>query len=462
VVRRPGRLFAAVVILALATASCGNADDSDDEAEATTTTAADEGGSDNGESGGESDRDTFVPVDAPGVTDEEIRFGSISTISGNILGTNIGPDYNEGVEAYFAWRNSEGGIYGRELVLDPIYDDQLGNNAQRAQELVSSNSAFGSFGATLLFTGAKVLEDNGIPTFAWGIHVEFIGKRNLFGHVGPICQGCPGPTWPYLASLSDASKVGVLAYNTSEVSSNCAEGIRDSVGQYGDDVGGMEVAFYDANLNFGLPGGLAPQVSEMKDAGVDYIGTCMDLNGVKVLGDELAKQGMDDVVIQHPNTYDAEFVAANADIFDGDLVITTFLPFEAEVDSELQDKFFEWTDELDIERHELTMVGWINADLAFNALLGAGPQFDRAKVVDAARSMTHYTADNLIAPIDWSRQIEDPATNEDARAELVCIAGVRIESGEFVQGTGEEGKPWVCWDTANNTYTEPEVIGDFG
>ncbi len=108
------------------------------------------------------------------------------------------------------------------------------------------------------------------------------------------------------------------------------------------------------------------------------------------------------------------------------------------------------------------MVGWINADLAFNSLLAAGPEFDRAKVVDAARSMTSYTADNLIAPIDWSRQLEDPTTNDDARAELACIAGVRIESGEFVQATGEDGKPWVCFDTAADAYTEPEVIGDFG
>ena len=458
-VLRPGRLCAAVLVLALATASCGNADD--DDAEATTTTA--EGGGGGGETGGgEGDRETFMPVDAPGVSDEEIRFGSIATISGNPLGTNIGNAYHEGIEAYFAWRNSEGGIYGRELVLDPIYDDQLGNNAQRAQELASSDEAFGSFGATLLFTGAEVLEEAGIPTFAWGIHSEFIGKRNLFGHIAPICGGCPGRTWPYLATLADASKVGILAYNTSDSSINCAEGIRESIEIYGDDAGGMEVAFYDANLNFGLPTGLAPQVSEMKDAGVDFIGTCMDLNGVKVLGEELEKQGMDDVIIQHPNSYDAAFVAANADLFEGDLVITTFTPFEAQVDSALQDKFFEWTDELGIERHELTMVGWLNADLAFNALLGAGPEFDRAKVVDAARSMTSYTAENLIAPIDWSRQLEDPATNEDARGEKQCIASVRVEDGEFVQATGEEGKPWVCWDNSDDAYTEPEVIGDFG
>ena len=46
---------------------------------------------------------------------------------------------------------------------------------------------------------------------------------------------------------------------------------------------------------------------------------------------------------------------------------------------------------------ELAMVGWINADLAYQGIKAAGPDFDRQKVIDATNQMTDYTAGGLIA-----------------------------------------------------------------
>jgi hypothetical protein len=68
----------------------------------------------------------------PGVTDSEIKFAAFGTNSNNPLGTCVLDCYVDGVKAYFAWRNSEGGIYGRKLVLDKVLDDELGKNQQRA------------------------------------------------------------------------------------------------------------------------------------------------------------------------------------------------------------------------------------------------------------------------------------------------------------------------------------------
>lgn len=447
-------LIAVVLALLLALAACGNSSDAEDSS------STEPGNGPDVEAGdGEEERDTNVAVDAPGVTDDEIRFASIATISSNPLGTNIGPAYNDGIKAYFAWRNDEGGIYGRDLVLSEELDDQVGRNAEQAQAVASGDEAFGAFVATLLFTGAEVLDEAGVPTFGWGIHSEFAGRRALFGHIAPICTGCTIPTWSYLANEAGGTKVGILGYNTSESSQVCAQGIRDSIEEFGGD-DGVEVGFFDDNLSFGLTGGLGPQVSEMKRNGVDYVMTCLDLNGMKVLGEELDKQGMQDVVMQHPNSYDAEFVAANADIFEGDIVTTTFTPFEVEVGSEVQEQFFTWTEETDVDRLELTMVGWLNAHLAYSSLLAAGPEFDRAKVIDAARTFTDYTADNMVSPIDWETQLADPVENEEARGPLSCVTGVQIEDGGFVPFTGEEGKPWACF-TRGVEQDAPEFVGDF-
>lgn len=453
--RRGARVRTLMVAVALVAAACGNS--GTDESPAAD---ADDTPADLPADMGASERDTHEPVDAPGVSDTEIRFQSISTITSNPLGTDIGNAYNDGIAAYFAWRNSEGGIYGRDLVLDAV-DDQLGSNAARAEELVASNDAFGAFVATLLFTGAPVLDEAGVPTFGWGIHAEFSGRRNLFGHNAPICADCTLPMWPYMAAQAGATNIAVLAYNTSDASKRCGQGLRASFDQYGGDAGGQQVVFYDDNLTFGLSGGIGPQVADMKAKGVDFVSSCLDMNGMKVLADELDKQGMGDVVLLHPNSYDAEFVAANAGILEGDYVLTTFTPFETDVDSDLQDRFFEWTEREGVAVHELTMVGWINADLAFTALLAAGPQFDRAAVVDAARSMTNYNADNLIESIDWSRQLRDRGTDPGSDP-TECGAVVEVERGRFVPYSGEDGEPWLCWPTEEDEYGEPDVVGDFG
>ncbi len=455
-VRGHRSLIATVLALLLLASACGNSS-SDDGA-----SSPEPGAGPDVEAGdGEDARDTNVPVDAPGVTDDEIRFASIATITSNPIGTNIGDAYNDGIKAYFAWRNDEGGIFGRDLVLSETLDDQVGRNAEQAQVVATGDDAFGAFVATLLFTGADVLDEAQVPTFGWGIHQEFAEKRSLFGHIAPLCTGCSIRTWPYLANKAGGTKVGILGYNTSQASQLCAQGVRDSIEEFGADAGGVEVGFFDDNLSFGLPGGLAPQVSEMKRNGVDYVQTCIDLNGMKVLGEELAKQDMDDVVLQHPNSYDSGFVAANADIFEGDLVTTTFTPFEVDVDSEVQDQFFTWTDETGVDQLELTMVGWLNAHLVFTALLAAGPEFDRTTVIEAARSFTNYTADNMVVPIDWETQLADPVANAEARGTLSCVAAVQIQGGEFVPFTGEEGKPWACFNRMQEGYGTPQIVGDF-
>ena len=143
-------------------------------------------------------------------------------------------------------------------------------------------------------------------------------------------------------------------------------------------------------------------------------------------------------------------------------MLTTFTPFETEVDSDLQDRFFEWTERQGVTVHELTMVGWINADLAFTALLAAGPQFDRAEVVDAARSITELQRRQP----DRVDRLEPPAQRPRHRARGPTRWSAAPSSGaraaQFVPYSGEDGKPWLCWESEEDEFTEPEVVGDFG
>jgi hypothetical protein len=112
-------------------------------------------------------------------------------------------------------------------------------------------------------------------------------------------------------------------------------------------------------------------------------------------------------------------------------------------------------DETGSEITELAMVGWINATLAFDGLLAAGPQFDREKVIAATGSFTDYTGGGLLIPIDWTTA-HTPYTAADPDTSVPeCTAVVRVEDGEFALVT-EPDTPWLCWDAEAEGWTEPE------
>jgi hypothetical protein len=460
--RRVLRLCAVFVILLLGAAACGNSGD-DEDSSATTTEAtqpadenADEGEDADEDADAGDERDTFVPISGvPGVSDEEISYGAIGTRTNNPLGTCILDCYLDGVNAYFAFRNSEGGIYGRDLVLGEELDDELGQNQVRSLEVISGEKSFGVFSATLLASGWGDLDTAGVPTYAWGIHAaEAASREHIFPSLAVICGDCTGRGVPYAAQVAGATRVASLGYGVSENSKVCSQAVARSIEKYSADTGAV-VAYLNDSLDFGLPNGIGPEVTAMKNAGVEFISTCLDLNGMKTLAQELDRQGMQDVVLYHPNTYNQKFVAEAGDLFEGDIVTVQFRPFEAEAgDSGLND-YLEWMEETGSELSELAMVGWINADLAFQGLLAAGPEFDRASVVEATNQMTAYTADGLIVPIDWTRQHEAPTEGDPANDyEQECTVLVRVVDAKF-ETVAPPDRPWLCWDSSSQEWAEP-------
>ncbi|MGH8976960.1 MAG: ABC transporter substrate-binding protein, partial [Acidimicrobiia bacterium] len=310
------RTIAVSAVLALAMAACGNSDDDDDaggggDNETTNTTAS------------ESDLTENVPVEAPGVTDTEIKVVVISSKTNPLNGKYA--ELADGMNAYFDMINSEGGIYGRELKITNERDDIVGlQNQEQVQASLAEDDAFATFLASLGFTGADELEAAGMPTFIWNIRPEMAGHENVFANIGAICFGCAGQIVPFMVDQLGATKVGVLGYGVANESKLCAQGNRKSIEKYSD----AEVAFYDDTIQFAAPD-LSAQVAEMKAKGVEFVTTCMDINETIVLGKEMQKQGLD--AVQHlPNGYDASLIAANADVLEDAIVIPGFVAFENE------------------------------------------------------------------------------------------------------------------------------------
>jgi branched-chain amino acid transport system substrate-binding protein len=379
----------------------------------------------------------FPKVAQPGVTDTEIRVGGVASIT-NPLGSDNGAAF-DGVEAYFDMVNAskDKGIYGRKLRLVSKRDDQLGSNRSEVQGLLSEDNVFAALPiASILFTGADLLAQSGIPTFGWNINAEWgsekaPGPPNLFGEKGSyLCFTCGVQLLPWMAKQVKAKQVAVLGYQVPQ-STDCAKGIQASFDKYPS----AKLAFVDTSLGFGVTDVSGP-VSDMKDEGIDLVAACMDNNGTLTLAKEMKKQGLD-AIQWLPNAYNHEFIAENAPFFEGSYALTFFTPFEVKQKPKGLKDFQKWMKKAGLATNEYSIVGWINADLFVTGLKAAGPDFTRQKIVDEINKMKDYTAQGILPGIDWT--VAHQGTQDQG-----CTAFSKIHNGKFQPAFGEDGKPFVC------------------
>ena len=176
---------------------------------------------------------------------------------------------------------------------------------------------------------------------------------------------------------------------------------------------------------------------------MQLVATCLDNTEVVKLQKEMKKQHLNAVQLL-PNGYDHQVLAANGSLFDGSFVETTYTPWETDPQSPATKEYLDNIKTVTDNPLEHTEVGWILAKEFVDGLKGAGPEFSQQKVIDALNAQTAYTADGLVAPIDWSKGHIDPQTHPEARAAQSCQPVVQIKGGQFVLFSAPADKPWIC------------------
>ena len=192
----------------------------------------------------------------------------------------------------------------------------------------------------------------------------------------------------------------------------------------------------------------------MKQKGVTYVMTCFDLQESFTLGKEMQKQGMK-AVQELPNGYDPDFIAKNAAVMEGDIVGPGFTALENTPQIPEIQKLYKYAAQTGVQVHELTAVGWQVAAELYAGLAAAGPEFSQAKVVAALNSMTDFSDNGFIVPIDWTKGHIDPQKDPSALPPMECGNSVKVENGKFVPTGGQPGKPWVCFKRSDPTVDNP-------
>jgi branched-chain amino acid transport system substrate-binding protein len=394
------------------------------------------------------------PVNQPGVTSSEIRVGGVATVTGDPTGQGQKTAAAfDGVNAYFDYINTtQGGVYGRKLVLTSKRDDALANNRSEVQGLLSQDNVFAVAPvAVQLFSGADLLAQSGTPTFGWNINGEWGSEHNpsppnLFGEVGSFtCYTCAQPSpnvW--LAKKLGLKRVGILAFNVPQSQDAC-KGDVASFAKFPT----AKVVFQDTSLTFGNPD-YSAQVAQMVQQKVDYVVSCIDGNGVVSLSQEMKKQGLNAVQLL-PNGYNAPYAQKNAQFLNGNYVFTVFAPFETKPQPPGLALFEKWLKKSGGAQNENSVYGWLNADLLVAGLKAAGPNFTQKKVVDAINSLKTYNGGGLVPNIDWTTAHKQQPS---------CYAISKIVNGGYKPVFGQPGKPFLCFPANLTTIpANPQTSG---
>ena len=138
-----------------------------------------------------------------------------------------------------------------------------------------------------------------------------------------------------------------------------------------------------------------------------------------MLAKEMQKQGLN-AVQQLPNGYDQDFVANNADVLEGSIVVPQFVAFEVQPQIPEIKTFLEWMEKIGKAPVEVAASGWILADEFVHGLKLAGPEFTQKKVIDGLNTVTDYSDNGFIVPIDWTKPHNDPVTHPE------CARSARV------------------------------------
>jgi branched-chain amino acid transport system substrate-binding protein len=394
------------------------------------------------------------PVNQPGVTPTQIRVGGVATVTGDPTGNTDGTAF-DGTSAYFDYINSMGGVCGRKLVLSSKRDDMLSNNRAQVQGLISEDNVFAVLPvATTLFTGADLLAQSHIPTFGWDINAEWgseansPGPPNLFGAFGSFINfSQPGPTgFPYLflAKKLGIKRIGVITYSVSQ-SADAGNVIAATFNKF---PGNGQVVFKDTSLSFGAVD-YSAQVAKMVQDKVQLVLPTLDANGAFALGREMKRQGLNAPMVL-PNAYNQDRIAKNADVANGSYVFTEFAPFEVSPQPPGLKLYLKWIKKSGGAQTENSVYGWLNADLFVTGLKAAGCDFTRQKVVDAINQLKSYTANGLVAPVNWT------TAHSVAGG---CFSFVKIVNGKFKSVFTQGGKPFLCIPPGSTSFSNPQASG---
>ncbi len=340
-----------------------------------------------------------------GVTDTEIRIGTLLPLSGNPAAA-WGISISKGMQAYFDYINAQGGIYGRKLKLfvgDNQYSGPVASEAIR--KLVEQDNIFalqGSLGTEAHTAVYKYLEERGIPDMyiltgnsKWTVPVA---RTRFCGLVDYVTEGRIFAR--YIFQNYDGQKLGILAQND-DYGKEGEQGVKEGLKELGADID-VTVEYYDATQS-----DVTAQVQRLKGAGVGIIafwgGPVQAANMIKSARETLSW----DVPMMVNGTNALEIVGtlAGYDNIEGTIsAVTGHQAWETNIQGIAERKQIAATYAPDLTWDNTALVGYVISESTVGLLKQAGPNLTRDSFLDAAEAVCKFKTDVSLVPSSTSPQ----------------------------------------------------------
>lgn len=449
-----------LALLLIAAAACSRDDDtatSDEETDDTTEPATDEGDEDGEgdltslDDGGFGDLEAVCQdgdasgATAPGVTDTEIRVGTMTDKGSIVPGLN--EEMYDAAVAFVDWCNEHGGILGRQLVLSDV-DVKLFDYEPVVTEACGRDFALVGGGAVFDEDPNDVRPGCELPNIAGYV----VSAR---GRVADLqVQPIPNPIFNINMGRYNAAKEqfpeGISRYAIMASALPSVALVRDQSVEVAQSLGFTEV--YRVDYQTQGETGWGNFVREMQQADVKILEFIGQPQNLVQLTQEMSTAGWyPDVIMLSANFYDRLYEEAGAGIAGNLFIQSQFHPLELATDEKATQDYLDL-----MERYnpsgKVALLGQqsLSSFLLFaQAATACGSELTADCLLEEARAVTRWTAGGLHAP-------QTPGNLEPSS----CYLLLDLEAEGFVvneEATNANEGIYNCDDS--NVF---EMTGDYG
>lgn len=356
---------------------------------------------------------------APGLTASSVTVGNVSTESLGLFTGSI-----VGTKAYAAYVNAQGGVNGRQLVVDAQDDEFTGaKNKELTQSAVQNDFAIvGSFSLEDSFGGTVVAQNPDVPDVSTTLDPTLSRLPNSYS-ANPTGKGWPTGPVNYFGKQYPQQKLhaGVLAstYPSALATWKKEKPVLTRAGYKISYFATVPITQTDFNQN----------VVTMRNAGVRLILIDqLPQNYAGALLKAMSQQNFHPRLIIGTAAYSEQLVPsaggqAAADGSNIEMPNALFLGEDAQL-IPADATFLKWVQRVSpgFKPDYYTLAGWANAQLFTQALKGAGKSPTQGSVQQQLRKITSFNASGLLAP-----------TNPAAGLPSTCYLVAKITGGKFVR-----------------------------
>ncbi len=337
-----------------------------------------------------------------GVTGTQITLANIASISG--VAPGLTQSAQQATEAFAAYVNSQGGIYGRTLKVVP-FDDQNSSGQNYADAEQACTSAFAMVGNASGFdTGsAQAVSSCGIPD------VAAENSTTQAGEAADIYAASPGNAhyWPLGAAEYLKSKYPTAVTHAAMIYLNVPateQQAQHEMAAY------KSVGFdyvYTASVTPTEPN-YAPYVLQMQQKGVQYVTEYSTMSSAARLLSAMQQQNFQPQVVDwFSEEYTPQFIQQTQGESNGDLVLMATAAYEEASSIPEMQTYLSWLNRVAPgAKHDIFGIFAWSAGLAFlQAAKAVGPHLTRAALLQQLAQIHTWTGDGLQPPENFGSKI---------------------------------------------------------